>query len=58
MGLTHFFVRMVKQMLDGCRRDICVNVHCKNNPNFLHPGKTKEEYLKIAIDVWQEYLQT
>ena len=49
---------MVKQMLDGCRRDICVNVHCKNNPNFLHPGKTKEEYLKIAIDVWQEYLQT
>jgi hypothetical protein len=40
-------------MHDGCRRDICVNIYCKNNPNFIYPQKSKEEYLKLALDLWQ-----
>jgi len=41
-------------MQTGCKRDICINVHCKNNPNFLYPGLAKEEHLKIALKLWEE----
>jgi hypothetical protein len=30
-------------MTIGCNRDICVNVYCKNNPNFLLSGKGQSE---------------
>jgi len=37
-------------MKNGCKRDICVNVFCKNNPNFK--GFTEDgELLKAALDL-------
>lgn len=36
-------------MMNGCRRDICINVLCKNNPNFKYKGLS-EESLRVEIE--------
>jgi len=41
-------------MQSGCKRDVCINVNCKNNPNFLYHGRNKEEHLKIVLDLWNQ----
>jgi len=41
--------RLESQLVNGCKRDICINVHCFNNPNFLFKGKTPEE-LKVESE--------
>ena len=35
-------------MLQGCKRDICVNIHCKNNPNFKHKDLDHQKLLEIG----------
>lgn len=42
-------------MKNGCKRDICVNEFCKNNPNFRHLGMSDEELLKHALKLWKEF---
>lgn len=41
-------------MQNGCKRDICVNVFCKNNPNFKVPANS-QELLKNAMNLWKDY---
>jgi|LauGreDrversion4_2_1035121.scaffolds.fasta_scaffold109896_2 hypothetical protein len=38
-------------MTKGCNRDICVNVYCLNNPNFLLFGKGQSEIDKQIKDL-------
>lgn len=41
-------------MKNGCTRDVCVNVHCKNNPNFK-PFGSDSEMLTAALKLWKSY---
>ena len=39
-------------MKEGCIRDICVNLHCKGNPNFKAPA-SDQELLAQALQLWR-----
>lgn len=51
----HSHYRLEKQMTVGCLRDICINVYCKNNPNFILAGKTVEEFKQLQDRLWIEF---
>lgn len=40
-------------MKEGCKRDICVNIYCKNNPNFKAPT-SQTEMLTQALNLWKQ----
>lgn len=41
-------------MKNGCKRDICVNLYCKNNPNFNAP-LNDSEMLTTALKLWKSF---
>jgi len=40
-------------MKEGCKRDVCVNLFCKNNPNFKAPA-TDQDLLVQALSLWKK----
>ena len=40
-------------MKNGCKRQICVNINCSNNPNFDQPSDT-DDLTKKSMQVWKE----
>jgi len=42
-------------MMNGCKREICINIYCKNNPNFVNPANS-QEMLQLALKLWAEYV--
>lgn len=49
--------RLQNQMVNGCSRDICINVHCKNNPNFKFKGASEVELKREQEKVWAEFTE-
>jgi hypothetical protein len=39
----------------GCSRDICINIHCKNNPNFLYKDNSEDELKQASDKLWKEF---
>ena len=44
-------------MQNGCKRDVCVNVFCKNNPNFKFLNFSEQDLQKEAINLWKDYAE-
>lgn len=42
-------------MLKGCTRDICVNVYCLKNPNFVYKGILPEDLKARRDELWKDF---
>ena len=41
----------------GCKRDICVNEFCHNNPNFVKPANEQEMYSQ-SVSLWKGVMES